>query len=90
MISATYIPRHLILLPLSPTVLQNGESSVKGQARVGGSLRSPLTEPSPFYFTLPPRKRKKENQKLVPFHVLNFIPRSPSLYASSNPAFASQ
>ena len=62
MIPATYVPQRSVLLSLSRVRQQNGAEPVKGQARLRGSLRSPLTEPSPFHPTPLPRKRKKKTK----------------------------
>jgi hypothetical protein len=53
------------LLSLPRERNQNCEEPVKGQARLRGSLRSPLTEPSQFQSTPPLRKRKKKIERSV-------------------------
>jgi hypothetical protein len=59
---ATYIPHSSALRSLPRAPQRNGEGPVKGQARLRGSLRTPLTEPSPFHPKPLPRKRKKKTK----------------------------
>jgi excisionase family DNA binding protein len=58
-------PRVQRLLSLPHERNRNCEEPVKGQARLRGSLRSPLTEPSQFQPTPPLWKRKKKNRNIT-------------------------
>jgi hypothetical protein len=58
-------PSTRFLLSLPREQNRNCEEPVKGHARLRGSLRSPLTEPSQFQSTPPPWKRKKKIERSV-------------------------